>query len=248
MKKTLITLLAVASCASALELTTQDLTGYAVATEGWSSVNDWSLGSLTATENDNGSVLLSGDIATSPSYLVNSETNEYKNYTTTTVAITLDLSKLTLPAAGESNAVTRSNFVTLDGTTDIGMAISSEGKVSVIWGTNLNYFTVNSVLGNTGNITLTFSCNNEGTTLHVGSTKDTHSNLKGDVGVISGITLSAAAVNALQCISVYSGTASLRDDDLAASAASINASIPEPATATLSLLALVGLAARRRRK
>ena len=247
MKKTLITLLAVASCASALELTTQDLTGYAVATEGWSSVNDWSLGSLTATKNDNGSVLLSGDIATNPLGL-DATTNTYKNYTTTTVAITLDLSKLTLPAAGESNAVTRSNFITLEGTTGIGMAISSEGKVSTIWGGNLNYFTVNSTLGNTGNITLTFSCNNEGTTLYVGSAKDTHSGLRGDVGAISGITLSAAAVNALQCISVYSGTASLRDDQLAASAASINASIPEPTTATLSLLALCGLCARRRRK
>lgn len=253
MKKTLIALMALAGCASALELTTSDLTGYAVANDGWTSVNDWTIAGLTSTLQQNGSVLLSGDIAK----LVPG--SDDKNRTVTTVAITLDLSKLDLPDAttdAEGNpAVGRANFVTLHGTgtNAIGMALSSEGKVSTIWGTNLSYFTVNSVLATTGTTTLTFSCTTDGTSLYVGSVMDTHSGLKGDLGNITQMTLSAEAVAAMQSISVYSGVGNLRDSDLASSAAAINAQlpvelIPEPTTATLSLLALCGLAARRRRK
>ena len=246
MKKTIVTLMALASCASALELTTDNLTGYAVTNEGWTTVNDWTVSGLTTTQQENGSVLLTGDIAA------------LLTRTTTTVAITLDLSKLELPEAvagtDGSTTVGYANFVTLQGSTAIGMSLSSEGKVSTIWGDNLHYFTVNQVLGTTGTVTLTFSCTNDGTTLYVGAAKDSHSNLRGNVGTISQLTLSAEAVAAMQSISVYSGTGSLRDDQFASSAAAINAQlplspiVPEPATATLSLLALAGLAARRRRK
>lgn len=242
MKATITALFALAGCASALTLTTNDLSGYAVV-DG-TSVQDWTLSGLTANQLTSGAVELSGDIG------IQLPGSDNKNRTVTTVAITLDLSKLTLPTAGAENAVTRSNFVTLDGSTDIGMAISSEGKVSTIWGDNLNFYTVNSVLGNTGSITLTFSMTTDGTSLYVGDKMDTHSGLKGECGDITKLTLSAEAVAAMESISVYSGVGNLRDGEMAASAAAINATlpIPEPATATLSLLALAGLAARRRRR
>lgn len=85
--------------------------------------------------------------------------------------------------------------------------------------------------------------------LHFGP-KDT----KGDIvfGTITGINYNAEMVNDGK-IEVYNRFISNKDDAEAVaehvklSSSSSNSSIPEPTTATLSLLALAGLAARRRR-
>ncbi len=63
-------------------------------------------------------------------------------------------------------------------------------------------------------------------------------------------TLTISSPNAAALDSLYLYNSSMSGDDLlsAASTALVAASIPEPTTATLSLLALAGLAARRRRK
>lgn len=232
MKKTLIALLALGSCALGLELKQGDITGY-VHVSG-ESMADWKT-NFTITELTGGSLQFS-DV------LIASTTGDTSNRTVTTVAITLDASKLATQAANTP-------LLTLDGTTDIGIGFTTDRKASTMWGDNYSYFAVNSVLPTTGSVTLTFSFGDGGTSLYVGTAYDTHQGLKGAVGEITAMTLSAYAVDALQSITTYAGVASLRDTALASSAAALNAAhaIPEPATATLSLLALAGLAARRRR-
>ncbi len=233
MKKTIIALMALAGVASAVTLTEKDITGY-VHVEG-TSFSEWTT-NFTITEEADGDYKFSGaPIAT--------EYPDSDKRSVTTVAITLDASKLSTVAAN-------SPLLILDGTTDIGIGFTADRKASTIWGTNYSYFAVNSVLPTTGDVTLTLSFGNDGTSLYVGAAYDTHSALKGAVGEIDTMILSSYAVDAMKSITTYAGVASLRDTSLASSAIALNAAkaIPEPTTATLSLLALAGLAARRRRK
>ena len=235
-------ILAMSGMAMGLTLTEKDITGY-VHVEG-DTYADWNT-NFTITALQNGDFTFSDALIGSTTTI--KENNNDTTRTVTTVAITLDASKL-------ATVTSNSALLTLNGTADTGIGFTTDRKASTMWitdsNTNYTYFSVNSVLPTTGDITLTFSFSHSGTTLYVGNTYDTHSNLKGNIGSVASMTLSAYAVGALKSITTYAGVASLRDTDLSSSAASLNANkaIPEPTTATLSLLALAGLAARRRRR
>lgn len=232
MKKTLITLLALGGFSHGLTLTQDDITGY-VLTDAESYTN-WTT-DFDITLKTNGDMVFSNRPIAS---------RVEGGRTVTTVAITLDASKLTTPTA-------TSPLLTLDGSgADIGIGLNSDRKATTMWiqaNPNYAYFTVNQVLASTGTITLTMSFTNDGTSLYTPTGYDTHSGLKGDIGSITSMTLSAYAVDALEAITVYAGKGNIRDTAVYDSAAELNASIPEPTTATLSLLALAGLCARRRR-
>lgn len=252
MKKTLIALTASAACASALTVSTEDMTGYAIVSG--DSVADWTLSGLTAQSNKNGTVTLSGDIA--KTVLVSD-----KERTHTTIALTLDVSKLSVPTAGTDEqgnpTVTSNALLTLDGSTDIGFGINSNKQITGMWGDNTNYMQAGSTNGYTS-LTLIFTFADNGTALHyapngtyTNGTFWSNSGLKGNVGNISDMTLSTDLISAITSIAVWSGQGNRADNDLAVSAINALGSIPvvpEPTTATLSLLALAGLAARRRRK
>lgn len=69
------------------------------------------------------------------------------------------------------------------------------------------------------------------------------------MGDFNSLTLSSAAADAICSIGVWSGNAPENDNKVSAMVTTRDVAVlPEPATATLSLLALAGLAARRRRK
>ena len=236
MKKTLITLLALGGFSHGLTLTQGDITGYVL--NDAESYTNWTT-DFDITLQTNGDMVFSNRPISS---LVTGGDGTAR--TVTTVAITLDASKLTTPTS-------TSPLLTLDGSgADIGIGLNSDRKATTMWiqdSANYAYFTVNNVLASTGTITLTMSFTNDGTTLYTPGVFDTHSGLKGAIGSITSMTLSSYAVDALKSITVYAGTGNLRDTAVYDSSAALNASIPEPTTATLGLLALAGLCARRRR-
>ena len=67
-------------------------------------------------------------------------------------------------------------------------------------------------------------------------------------GAASGVQAQAAFAGAIAQLEIHDGVAMNAAQVIAAAAAPATPAIPEPATATLSLLALCGLASRRRRK
>lgn len=250
MKKTLITLLALAGVAAAAEtLTAENATGWVYATG--DSYTDWGLGSLSVSANAEGDLTFTGDIATAilPA-------GGAKQRTVTVIALTLDLAKLDLPEA-------TSRMLTLNGSDSggniTGLGVNAEGNMTGTWTNNAAYLTSGAslvgttersfvyVLG-TGNGTQAAG----GTQIYADSASDasvwSSSGLKGDLGNISTMTLESWAVDALVSMVVWSGTEAYGNKELAAQAFAANQSLPEPTTATLSLLALAGLAARRRRK
>ncbi len=238
MKKTLITLLALGGFSHGLTLTQGDITGYVL--NDAESYTNWTT-DFDITLQTNGDMVFSDRPISS---LVTGSDGTTR--TVTTVAITLDASKLTTPTS-------TSPLLTLDGSgADIGIGLNSDRKATTMWiadsaTPNYAYFTVNNVLASTGTITLTMSFTNDGTTLYTPDGYNSDSRLKGALGSITSMTLSSYAVDALEAITVYAGTGNLRDTAVYNSSVSLNASIPEPTTATLSLLALAGLCARRRR-
>ena len=258
MKKTLITLLAMASCAMGATVTQEQSTAYLNAGTAGTAVSDWTQAwyntPITLTENDNGSVTLTGDFAQNVGIR-----------SVFAMAITLDGSKLTLPSASAEGAITSTALVTYDGSkADTGLGLTSAGKVTGTWvdstTTNYAYLTAGNALATDKLTTVVLTFTNAGTCIYLApegnyanGTFWSNQNLRGDIGTVSGITLSAAAVAAMVNMTTWSGAdVDVQRGDNAFASAAVGITngfvIPEPATATLSLLALAGLAARRRRK
>lgn len=190
---------------------------------------------LDVSEVATGGGVLSGATFNSMHEWYDQQSSSTKERTVCTVVITLDFAKL---------ATASTPLITLNGNGNItGLGLTNDRKLTGMWTNNSAYFTVADELGNSGIHTVTFSFSNDGTTIYVdGAIAGKNSGLRGDLDNIGTITLSAAAVGAMQSLQVYDKAA--YDDS--AFGKSTMALIPEPTTATLSLLALAGLAARRR--
>ena len=245
MKKTIITLLALAGVAAAAEtLTAENATGWVYATG--DSYTDWGLGSLSVSANGDGDLTFTGDIATTIT-----PAGATKQRTVTVIALTLDLAKLDLPEA-------TSRMLTLNGSGNItGLGVNAEGNMTGTWTNNAAYLTSGASLVGTTERSFVYVLGTGNGTQSAGGTQiyadnaDTvwsSSGLKGDLGNISTMTLESWAVDALVSMVVWSGAEAYGNKEIAAQAFAANQSLPEPTTATLSLLALAGLAARRRRK
>lgn len=252
MKKTLITLLAISGLAMGATVTQEQSTAYLNAGTAGTAVENWTQAwyntPITLTKNDNGSVTLTGDFW-----------KKEGSYSTFALAITLDGSKLTLPTEGAESLVKYDGSIA-----DTGLGLTSAGKITGTWvygnTTNYAYLTANSTLATDKLTTVVLTFNTHGTAIYLApegnytnGTFWSNSGLRGDIGTCNGITLSATAVAAMVNMTTWSGSdviVTRGDNEFARAAVGITNGfiIPEPATATLSLLALAGLAVRRRRK
>lgn len=260
MKKTLITLLALTGIAGAATVTLDDATAWM----GHFNDGNWYSSGITQTTNSDGDWIFNADtgikFAETGNYQTgtNAETGEatYADYTVTSVAITLDFSKITLPTVNPvtkddgTTAVGGTSLLVLECSTDIGLGYSSNGKLTGIWGSNYAYYESATLSGMTGEHTFVFSFSNNGTRIYSDNQNTFWSKpgLKGNVSDCTTITLEDWAVDGLRSIAIWSGTHAYDDKAMAGSMIAVSQMIPEPATATLSLLALAGLAARRRRR
>ncbi len=239
MKKTIIALLALGSGVMGATLTTQDITGYVIANG--SEYTDWNT-NLSITLNSNGDLVFTGSELSSQYEWFDTTSQTTKYRTISTVAITLNLEKLESPEQ-------LSALLTLDGKThDTGLGMTTSRAVTGTWDTNLQYTMPSGTLPTQGSVTITYSFTSDGTTIYMDDrVHGNSSGLKGDLEGIQSLKLASFAIDALEKMTVYS-KGSYNDASFGASAAALNAAIPEPTTATLSLLALAGLAARRRRR
>ncbi len=233
MKKTIIALLALAGVAAAATVSVEDSSAALRNNDG-----DYALKGMTYTLEDDGDLLFTANEGISFAQQIG-------NYTTTTVAITLDFSKITLPTEA-------SPLLTLGASTNIGLGYSG-GKLTGIWDDNYAYYSTATLTGKTDSQTFVYTVSTNGTRVYHNdsATYWSSTGLKGAVGSVNSMTLADWAVEGLESITVWSGTNAYTDTALASSAFAANnksLGVPEPATATLSLLALAGLAVRRRRK
>ena len=220
-------------------------------------------GSIT---NADGSITLSGIVAAVDPVGTFAYQTGNGNRTVTTLAITLDVTKLSKPnptitegtdADGnptQTETVSTKNLVMYDAGTDIGIGLNSNNAIVGLWGSNNGYYAAGT-LPSSGMLTVIYSFCNAGTSIYYapGDTYTngsywTNTNLKGTLGSIDTLTLSADAASAMTNMTVWAGQGATANNDLAREAIAVNKLIPEPTTATLSLLALAGLAMRRRRK
>ena len=246
MKKTLITLLALSSIALGATLTEQDVIAYVYKDS--DSFTSWTKSPSTLTltqemqdENPTGNLILTGP--TFSNTIEWMDGNQKKNRDVFSFAITLNLDTLV-----KGDGLTQ--LVVYDGgSNDTGLGITSDGKLVGLWNGGANQ-TAASALTESGVVTITFSFSNDGYTTYLGDeVVHNATGLKGDLGdPITTVILKEPAIAAMQGITFYT-QASYNDASFGASAAAINSVlVPEPTTATLSLLALCGLAARRRRR
>lgn len=255
MKKSIITLLAVGGVVAAANpesLSTDNATGWMYAMG--DSYTEWALGDLSVSANDEGDVTFSGDIAKRiiPYYGANPRN-------VTVIAFTLDLSKLEIPQGNTEGSYAESRMLTLNGEEHItGLGVNASGNLTGTWTDDTDYYSSGASIVGTTERSFVYvlgtgdgSHYTGGTQIYADNTESVWGNgdLKGDLGSnISTMTLESWAVGALKSMVIWSGVEAYDNKTLASDAFSVNQSIPEPTTATLSLLALAGLAARRRRK
>lgn len=175
--------------------------------------------------------------------------NELTATSAYTLTFVLDVSKL------QSSSTLFYDFSDKSGTSAsakfYGLATNADNKLVTTWNDSArtsNQFTPFSLetLNDTDYAVITLSTGSSGAYVYMnGEEAGTDSGLKGSG---SPIEIYINSVNTAAIKSVYLHNSSLTSTDVSTLHAEIAQMIPEPTTATLSLLALAGLAARRRRK
>lgn len=192
------------------------------------------------------STLESGDVqlVLGNSHYFNSKASSGR--TRMTITMVLDASKVTLPAAGTSASIIKDNG------SGWGLGVNSNGALTGTWSTNTAYYTSRASIGSSGLLTITITTGDttNGTNIFLGndgapsaSTSGNNGNLKGSFNS-STLVVNSGYVDAIQKLYVFNSN--LTNAEVATVAQAVEA-VPEPSTATLSLLALAGLAVRRRR-
>lgn len=238
MKKTLIALMALSGGAMAAA---NSPTAFINATG--DSVTPWELSNLTYTVNDDGDMVFAGS-----DFIA----KKVGSRTVTSIAFTLDLSQLTLPTSA-------SRMITIDGSQDTGVGVTADGALTGTWTNTTAYYTTAASLVGTGEATFVYTLGQEGTRIYEGDVDVfwSSSNLRGDLGTINNLTVESWVLPALKNMTIWSETdlcIEVKDEsndaytDNRELVSKVFTTVPEPTTATLSLLALAGLAARRRRK
>ena len=233
-------------------LTLENATGW-VSTNG-DSYADWTVNGFELSTNASGDLVFTGDIAKELAF-------GGPTRTVTVIAFTLDLSKLDIPTNADGSAYEAGRVFTLinpgNGAEQTGFGVAASGVLTGTWTNNLAYYTSGASLVGTGESSFVYvlgtgdgSQGAGGTAIYAGDENTVWSNngLKGNIGNVSTMTMESWVADALVSMVVWSGEEAYKNSALVADAFAVNQSIPEPTTATLSLLALAGLAARRRRK
>ena len=258
MKKTIIALIALSATAMAAEpaWTLSEAAGYA-----YKNGDAWIL-SEGASLTNNVFSFTDEDDATIGFNMTDGSTNR----ATYTFAVTLDLEKLTFPS---------SNTSMVYGGSKVGFGLDSNGLVTAAIGSGTPKWSSTGVIADTeGSLTLIVSTGANGSIIAAYgdySTDTTKQNANNRVNFTAGtttaggatyswtglkegtaitnFTMNSSIASAITGIAVWqNGTQSaLLDATTIDSIAGTMKTIPEPTTATLSLLALAGLAARRRR-
>lgn len=160
---------------------------------------------------------------------------------TMTVSMVLDLSKLNSPA----------NFTSLfnakGGGTSWGAGLNADRTLQGLWNNGAySGGPTTTALGTEGTLTISVVTGEEGTTIYFGnsSTKVNNSGLKFGGANITEIFLDSGMADAIEQLYVHDSA--LSQEQVGQLMAEI-ASVPEPATATLSLLGMAALMMRRRR-
>lgn len=264
MKKTLITLLALAGVASAA-WTADDASGWL-----YKSGDTWVTNSATVTQDTSSKDLTIQILNADEQTLDFSYQEGNATRACYTFAITLNLDELTSPATATSAAW---------GGSKVGIGLNNGAVTACIGSGSASWNTTGLTLGSTGSLTLVVTTGTGGSMVLAYGDDGTYTSVVGsqtgngkvngttndggsyygwtglkEKANITSFTIDGSIVDAIEKFAVWSPDATadgltdaamLTNMDTVASA--MNA-IPEPTTATLSLLALCGLAARRRRK
>lgn len=251
MIKTFIALLSVTGVAFAVDTTRVfDLKGDVVAGDGLGYLYSYDPSTRFGTFEDDANV--SGDLL---SWLSNNGKVQ------TSVTFTLDLTDV-MAAAAESEFTTPVELVNLDlNAMDIGLYLTTEGievgkAKNSLQGTELRY---DSLLSNPGSfegksgdtyITLTFVQYQDGVKIFGNSSSDlifwTYRNANNSS--LNSIKVNTEYIEGVQFYNAWATNGNFADVNGGFDLEMKGKLCPEPATAMLSLLALAGLAARRRRK
>lgn len=171
-----------------------------------------------------------------------------------TLGVLIDMSKINASTLG-----TGTKLVTTGTGTTMGIGMTSERKYATVWGNDVPWSgaTTDAITAE-GPVTLVHSTSGAGSTHMIEGQKFNDANipwswstLKGSQAGLNSFVLNAdyedaiLAVGVWQAATTYNGNTTV-GVELAQISDTLK-TIPEPATATLSLLALAGLAARRRR-
>lgn len=183
---------------------------------------------------DGGNLVMSGTTFSKPVSGGNTRNNM-------TVTMVLDLSKITTPEAYTAL------FSAKGGSTSWGVGINTSGALQGLWGNDAyNNGPTTSPLGSEGKLTISVVTGEQGTRIYVGNntTYHTASGLKFGGVDITQILINAGLADAIEQLYVHDSA--LSQEQIGQLMSEIGA-IPEPATATLSLLGLAALMMRRRR-
>lgn len=177
---------------------------------------------------------------------------------TYTVAVTLDLAKLPV-LTSNTKLVTTS----VDGITDTGIGLTTARTIATVWGNTVPWSssTAGAALGSEGEVTLIYSTSSSGSSYFIEGQSFSEeseawnwSKLTGTFSnalTLNKFTLNSELIDAITRVAVWTTpTAYGATPDAKTQATAIYGTmelLPEPTTATLSLLALAGLMARRKR-
>ncbi len=210
------------------------LTGYV-----YSAGNEWKANGITLSTNTDGDLVLSNATFAE---LVSSNT-------TTTIAFTINLSDLTFPT------VDRTPFFTLSNASNETIAVtyrtSGNKRIAVEPGSDLyssggsfTYTADEDVLR-----TYVLTLSSSGIRVFQGDSATYWSNAgKATYDDLNSLIIESWFLEGLESMAIWSGVSSYSGGDSVTAIINYTEAIPEPTTATFSLLALAGLAARRRRR
>lgn len=236
---------------------TSSLTAKSISSEGSITVNKSS--EVTATDGD--IVLKSGNIDTAALTATNGSVQlngtDVKNSSITADAVVLD-SDTSLTIGGENgNSVAATEIEVNDATLTLADAALGGTDITLNSGTIkiLGDATVGSLNLNDGNLVFAgdYILDLGGESLILGENAtitlsvESVSNLAGDYTLFANVAESSTGLDDLT-VKFVDASGEVKEVEASYSNGDVTVSIPEPTTATLSLLALAGLAARRRRR
>ena len=248
MKKTLIAILALSSMAFAAEFTKDTAAGILYRDTNGDFVTT---GGVTF-DNGTNTLTFADTVFTYTEVTSKGTTQDRIKFT---LGLRIDMSKV-------GTLTTGTKVITTGTGTDMGIGMTANKEYATVWGNNVPWVSggaeaKTAAIAATEEVTLIFSTSGSGSTHVIEGQTFNSSNiswswagLKGTQAGLNSFVINDAFKDAILAVGVWQDSTTYNGNGGAAEFAAISSTlknIPEPATATLSLLALAGLAARRRR-